>query len=226
MTLQVLIDKQDNFEIVRDQIAAILVTEVANQKALATAASKDPALWDLAVYVERSNPWERWLNQGDEDEPVDEVPIVNVWFDGDSFPGNAGTVMERQKAEGVFNIDIYGFGSASDNGAGHKAGDKEAALNCQRAVRLVRNILMASENTYLQLRGLVGRRWVQSRNVFQPEFNGQALNKVVGARLSLQVHYNEFAPQYEGDVLELLTVRVKRTDDNQVILAADYDYTL
>lgn len=47
MTLQALIDKQDSVEIIRDQIAAILVQEIANQQALAIADSKDPALWTL-----------------------------------------------------------------------------------------------------------------------------------------------------------------------------------
>ena len=57
-----LIDKQDNSEIVRDQIAAILATEVANQQALATADGKDPADYKLRIYTERSNPWEAFLN--------------------------------------------------------------------------------------------------------------------------------------------------------------------
>ena len=56
-----LIDKQDNFEIVRDQIAAILVNEVASQMALATAEAKDPEDWNLQIFTERSNPWEKWL---------------------------------------------------------------------------------------------------------------------------------------------------------------------
>ena len=58
-----LIDKEDTFEIVRNQIALILANESASQVALATTAGKpDPNLWALKVYTERSNPWEQALN--------------------------------------------------------------------------------------------------------------------------------------------------------------------
>lgn len=217
-----LIDKFDGFEIVRDKIAAILVAEVANQKTLAAAASEDPALWDLNVYIERSNPWEKWIDSDD----TDDTPIVNVWYDSSTYPMNAGTTMERQKTEGVFNVDIYGFGAAKDEAAGgHTPGDLQAALNAQRAARLVRNILMAAENTYLGLRGTVGRRWIRGINQFQPQQDGRSVQQIVGIRIAMQVDFNEFSPQVLAEVLELLSVTVKRTEDGQVILLADYDYT-
>ena len=50
MTLP-LIDKLDTFEIVRDEIAAILATEIASQEALA-AGEPDPTLWRLRVFLE------------------------------------------------------------------------------------------------------------------------------------------------------------------------------
>ena len=62
MTLP-LIDKQDSFEIVRDQIAAILKTEITSQIALATTAGKpNPDDWKLRIFSERANPWEQFLN--------------------------------------------------------------------------------------------------------------------------------------------------------------------
>jgi len=71
-----LIDKQDSFEIIRDQIAAILSTEVASQMALAIAEAKEPNDWKMRIFIERSNPWEQWLNNPTEDKS----PIVNVWY--------------------------------------------------------------------------------------------------------------------------------------------------
>lgn len=216
-----LIDKQDNFEVVRDEIAAILVTEVASQMALATAGGKDPNDWKLRVYAERSNPWEALLN-----EQTDRSPIVNVWYDNSNFDPRSSNSVERQKAEAVFNIDCYGYGMSQDVvGGGHKAGDQEAAIEVQRAIRLVRNILMAGEYTYLGLRGLVWSRWPQSVTIFQPNIDARQMQQIVGARLAFRVVFNEFSPQVQAETLELVSAKVSRSEDGEVVINADYDYT-
>lgn len=220
-----LIDKQDNFEIVRDKIALILANEVAGQKVLAEAASKDPNEWDMKIFTERSNPWEQFL-----DDPApgrDRSPIINVWFDSETFPEGLGSTVERQRAEGLFNIDCYGYAVSADVIAGgHTPGDKAAAIEAQRALRLVRNILMAGTYTYLDLRGIVASRWPQSAEVFQPEINGRSVQQVVASRMVLRVAYNEFAPQVEPVDLELVSVDVKRNEDGSVVAESDYDYTI
>jgi len=218
-----LIDKLDTFEIIRDQIAALLVLEVANQKMLATTAGKNPALWDLKVYLERSNPFEQFLK----DNP-DETPIVNVWFDNENFDKSASNLIERQKANGVFNIDVYAIGVTEDIVAGgHKPGDREAALNAQRAIRLIRNILMSAENTYLQLtRQTAWDRIPQAITLFQPTIGDQPVQNIMGARLALSVSYNEFSPQVKGEIMELLSVDIHRAEDGQLIAEADYVYPI
>jgi hypothetical protein len=216
-----LIDKQDNSEIVRDQIAAILATEVANQQALATADGKNPADYKLRVYTERSNPWETFLN-----DQTDRSPVVNVWFDSSNFDKGGSNIVERQKTEATFNIDCIGFGMSEDvPGGGHKAGDKEAALEVQRALRLVRNILMAAEYTYLGMRGVVWQRWPQSITSFQPQIDGRQIQQIVGARLAFNVVFNEFSPQVPAVTLELVSAEVSRSEDGEVVVNADYDYT-
>lgn len=216
-----LIDKQDNSEIVRDQIAAILATEIANQQALATADGKNPADYKLRIYTERSNPWEGFLN-----DQTDRSPIVNVWFDSSNFDMSASNIVERQKTEATFNIDCIGFGMSEDvPGGGHKAGDKEAALEVQRALRLVRNILMAAEYTYLGMRGVVWQRWPQSITSFQPQIDGRQIQQIVGARLAFNVVFNEFSPQVPAVTLELVSAEVSRSEDGEIIVNADYDYT-
>lgn len=220
MTISTLIDKQDTFEIVREQIAAILVTEVASQMQLATNAGKDPEDWKLRVFSERSNPWEQYLN-----EQTDCSPLVNIWYDTSNFDKSKSNQFERQSSATVYNIDCYGLGmSKDDGGTGHTPGDEEAALEAQRAVKLVRNILMAAEYGYLGLRGLVAERWPQSVSVFQPQLDGRQAQQIVGARLAFRVLFNEFSPQVEGLSLELLSVDVIRTEDGQIVLEADYDY--
>ena len=91
-TLPGLIDKQDSFEIVRNQVFELLRDNAAAQVALATTAGKtDPQEWNLRVYQERFNPWERFQNA-----PDDVVPIVNVWFDSGIFPKDKGDPIKQQ----------------------------------------------------------------------------------------------------------------------------------
>lgn len=222
MTIATLIDKQDNAEIVRDQIAAILALESAAQVALATTAAKpDPNDWKLRVYRERANPWENLPSK-----TSDRSPVVNVWWDSSAFEANASNIVERQKSSTVINIDCYGYGKSANVGAGgHTCGDQDAAETVQRAVRLVRNILMAAEYTYLGLRGVVWRRWVDSITMMQPQQDNQNVHHVVGARLAFRVEFNEYSPQVVPETLDLLTADVLRAEDGEIVVEADYDYT-
>jgi len=218
-----LIDKQDTFEVVRDKVAVILANESANQVALATTAGKpDPNYWKLRIFMERTNPWEQF-----EDDPTDTSPIINVWFDNSNFDPGASNVMERQKSEATINIDCYGYGkSKDDGGTGHEPGDRMAAYEVQKAIRFVRNILMAAEYTYLDLRGIVWHRSFKSVTVFQPQLDGRNVQHVVGARLSFSAVFNEFSPQVAEEILEQVAVDVLRAEDGQIVAEADYVYPL
>lgn len=216
-----LIDKYDSAELVRDKIAAILVTELANQVALATAASKpDPTLWDVRIFKERFNAWEEWLN-----DQSDLRPICNVWWDSEAFPEGHGNVANRQKADGTFNLDVYGLGISTDDGSGHTPGDLASAEARDRGVRLIRNILMNAAYTYVDLRGTVWKRWIQSIQNFQPEFDGQSMHRVTATRIAFNVAYNELSPENAAEVLEYLSVTVKQEESGEIFFVADYDYT-
>lgn len=222
MTISTLIDKIDSVELVRNQIAAILALESTAQVALAIAAGKPaPDLWTLRVYQERANPWEAFPSQ-----TCDTSPVVNVWLDTVTFETSSSNIVERQKASAIINVDCYGYGVSADDGdLGHLAGDRNAAEAAQRAVRLVRNILTSAKYTYLGLRGLVWRRWVESITMMQPQQGGQNVHHVTAGRVSLKIEFNEFSPQFPLETLELLTIDVHRTEDDQIIVEADYDYT-
>lgn len=217
--IQSLIQGQDNAEIIRDQIAAILVTETASQQALAVTAAEDPTQWALNVYAERSNPWEQFI-EGD-----DKTPIVSVWWSGDNIDEARSNSVERRLYNGTFNLDVYGYGVSEDTaGVGHIPGDYAASIEVQRATRLVRRIIEASVYQYLDLRRTVWKRIIQSRSVFQPQQDGLYVQNVVGCRLALSVDYSEFASEYEGQELELISNQVTRQEDGKVILNADYQY--
>lgn len=216
--LPALIDKQDSFEIVRDQIAVILNENQAEQQVLAIAASKDEKLWALRVYIERILPYEAFLAA-----PTDFSPIVNVWYDSGSFDQGSGDVVSKQAHAATFNIDIYGHEEAKDVVAGgFTPGDEGAARTAQRGLRLCRNVLMAGQNVTLQLRPLVWQRWPQAITSFQPQLAADAVQRVVGIRLALRVTFNEFAPEITGEVIEEVRVDIHRASDGLLIAEADY----
>lgn len=228
--IDTLIDKVDNDEFVRDLIAGILVTEIANQQVLAPLAEppQNPDDYKLRIFTERSNPWEQWLNV---DDTTDLSPLVNVWLESETFDPKDSDTFERQKAEGIFNIDCYAFAFSEDVVAGgHKPGDREAAFEVQRAKRLVRNILRSNVNRLLLnggKNGFIWNTWINSITAFQPESDpGVAVQNVLAMRIVLQVDFNEFSPQPIENILELVTVDVHRTEDGEIVLEADYEYPL
>ncbi len=220
--LDLLIDKQDTFELVRDQIAVILVENVSAQKKLAAAADKDPALWDMLVFTEHSAPWEVYLNTP---PPTPAAPIVNIWYESGTFDRSKSDPVRKQAHLAAFQIDVLGFASSTvdrTDATSHLPADQSAAFTAQRGIRLVRNILMSAENVYLQLRGTVAGRWPTSIQSFQPELNDDAALRGIGMRLSLLVDCNEFSPQVVGTTLDEVFVDIHRTGDGLIVAEADF----
>ncbi len=222
--LQTLINKQDTFEIVRDQLAAILVSEIANQQTLAEEADLNPDDWKVRIFTEQSNPFSVF-QCAEGSAPEDRSPICNIWYDGGDFDMARSNVVEKQLHNMRFNFDIYGFGITREvEGGGHTPGDQVAALETQRALRLIRNILMAGPNTYLQLRGTVWRRMPSSMQMFQPKMNEMPVQNVLGCRLTMLIEGSEYSPQFTPEIVELFTIALKRKEDGEVYLNFEYEY--
>lgn len=223
-TLAGLIDKVDNAEVIRDQIALILATETLNQVALATAAAKpDPTLWAWRTFTERSEPWELFLKQP-EAGFTDRRPIVNVSYDGGAFDRSRSDMHERQVLAGVFNVDVIALGVAKDvTAGGQRTGDEEAVHNAERIARLIRNTLMSALNIKLQLPDIVWDRWSGTVTPFKPEFRGDSALQVAATRAVYEVAFNELSPQFTGEPLEYIAVDVKRDSDGMIVIEADFD---
>ncbi len=212
---------QDNFQLIETQIGAILVVESLGQEAIEVAAGRDPEQVRLKVYVGRVNPWPDFI-----DAPDYATPIININFDRSTVDKSASNVVRRQQCDGLFNIDCYGYGQASDEAEGHQPGDLEAHDNCLRAVTLVRRILMAGVYTYLDMQGVVGSRMPDSITVETPQIDGRYVQQVRAARIVLQVKYIELSPQVQGEPLELVAAEVMRAEDGQLLLRAHYPQEL
>jgi hypothetical protein len=205
-----LIDKQDTYEIVRDQIAAILAIEIENQRVLAIGAGKNPDDFYFSTYIERSRPWE-----------ISEMPLVNVLFDNDIFDRKGSGMLKEQKPIGTFHIDCYGTKDATDD----NTGDELTSREVDRIARLARNILMHNGYTYLDLQGTVATRYIMRREKFIPNINMEGYENVIGCRLICEVGYVEYSPQTVPENLELLILECKRAQDGKVYFIAEYDLT-
>lgn len=212
-----LIERQDNFEIVRDKIAEIIAEESLGQQALALAANKNPDDFKLRVFTERSNPWEEYLGDP-KDTRFDPTPLVNIQWDKSEDDAKSSNTVERQKVSATYHIDCYGVGIGAAADGGQLPGDESAALEAQRAARLVRSILMAGAYTYLGMRGVVWGRWRTGAQSFLPPRDERPTNHVRAVRVILRVDFNEFSPQIEGTPLALITVRIVRGLTGEVTL--------
>jgi len=223
--IETLIDKSDNIELVRDKIAAVLLEESAAQKVLAAAAAKDPLLWALRVFTERSNPISEWQEAPDDDAPASLVPIVNVYFEAAQADASASDTVHQQQVTATYNIDCYGYGFAKTDGAtGQILGDAQAAFEAQRTARLVRNILMSAHYVCMGMRGVVGSRWVRSITEFQPAIDGRSMQQVVGVRIQFDVRMNEFSPQHVPIPLQVIGVTVFRDETGEIYLEGEYPH--
>lgn len=222
MTLPSLIDKQDTREVIRDQIAKLLLEESAAQQVHAVQAGKPPTKWNLRVFTNRTNPWDLYIASPD-NETVDARPIVNIHFENANVDRGASNVVASQTYNGIFNIDVYGYGVASDAPTGHIPGDHMASLEADSALTIVRNILMAAEYTYLGIPDTVDERMAETFDFFRPPIDERGAVQVHAHRMRLNVRYREFAPVATGQPLEEIGVAVSRKETGEVYLNATYD---
>ena len=216
-----LVVKQDNFEIIGLKIAEILLAETINQQALAVAATLDPTSWALRIFHERSNVWSVF-----QDQPVDQTTLVNVWFDSMADDQSMSNTIDRQKYDGIFNLDCYAYGVSEETIGGHEPGDKLAALKVQHACKLIRNWLMSPYHKYLEMQGIVWTRSIPSITIFQPPGDNAFVQNIIAGRLAVAVTFNETVEASETTVLNYLSASVYRDDEsNEVLVRADYDYT-
>lgn len=222
-----LIDKKDNNELIRDQIAAILAIEKENQKTLAQGAGQNPDLYDFKVTIERARPWFSESNSDGTENGELKNGLVNVYFDSDNFDNPGSNIIETQNAKGNFILDCYGFKNSKRNGNSiTEYGDEYSSYEVDRVSRLVRNIIMSATYSYLLLGRtafpdninlqIVQKRYIIRREKFFPQQNGENSENIIGERLTLRVDYIENSPQENLEVLETLITQCSRGEDGEV----------
>ncbi|MBQ6782301.1 MAG: hypothetical protein IJP62_13910 [Treponema sp.] len=198
----------DNIEIIRDQIAALLAIDLNKQHEIAmNTLDPNDGDYDVAVYVENDDP----LQYVDDATPgANPFPCVNVSLDScDDDKGTAS--VNRQCWTAQFYIDCYATGNtASDEDFGTKA-----ALKAWKTARLVRRILRAEPNTYLRLRGVVGKVGFKFQSG-EPN-NPRGAIRVKMVRITLSVDYVEDVEISQG-VIDWEIVGIVTDETGRVIL--------
>jgi hypothetical protein len=208
-----LVETPDGFELVRDKIAEILAKETLLQQSQAQAAGYDPDDWKFSVYEERSRPWEVYR------DCVETTPIVNIWYDTDSFDRATSNSEDRQKTTSIYHIDCFAYATSQQTEDGHSPGDESAAKAAHRIGRLVRRILMHPKYESLGFsddENPVWYRWVTSRLAFQPTSSNGPIQNVMGFRIDLEVQHNEYIELYPEVNLEQIMIQLFHEPDDQV----------
>lgn len=194
--INVLIDKKDNFELIKYKIASIIKSELENQKKLAREISEDKAKnYDIKVFIDKVNPLSIYSESQTQNEKG-QLPIVNITFDGDDLTLEGSSNIGEQKVRGTYYIDCYAF----KNKKAGKEGDEEVSREADRIGTIIRNILMFDNYIVLDMQGIVVRRYVTKREKMINQ-NSSAEN-VSAMRLIFEVEYLEESVRNQTYILE------------------------
>lgn len=196
------------FELIRDQLAAILADEIDYQGVL----TYDPDLLRMNVFVESNNPNDK-----------EDLPLINVslatgsWPDRKGYDGNI-------KGNYIYNIDVYSSSPASINEDGtYLPGDNLSAIKLQKIMGKCRAIL---ENpiykTLAYKPGFIERVGLQELNIRAEGKGNDALNTSMG-RLTYLVEVQEKVTLLHGSpLLEWTTVtKINNTDDGYLFIGTN-----
>ncbi len=200
------LDNPDNVEIIRDQIGGIIAIEMDNQYQLALQ-ENDPVADDYlaTVLIENDEPF----NAGGDNNLF---PLINVDIERTQHASrDASTSVNYNKMQATFNVDCYQTGNYEGKFAG-----RTAAIKAWKLARCVRAILDSDVYTYLNLRGVVCAVNVSGMQSGVPSMSDSAV-KVVVVRLTVDVTYDQDAPQTSGPGMEIMSVVI--SDDNGQIIA-------
>jgi len=190
------------FETLRDQIAAIITLELAAQYALYSPAElvADPKqkVLNAPVYIERMVP-----------VTIDEKEVVNVQFAFGDFEGSSQvTTSDQSDAVHTFFIDCYSKGEANSA----DSASKDSRLRLQRLVGAVRAILMSPH--YIRL-GFdppsIKRRKITRLEMAEPKNEADAQAATIG-RIIFDVEVPEVVELITPGALTKSLTQVKLVD--------------
>lgn len=183
-----------NFELIRDQIAVIILDELQNQYTRRPTETE----FNAGVWLERGIPFDR-----------KELPAVKVYFAASSYDQD-GRVSSQGECRIHVEVTAGAKSTIDDNG------DKLAALRVQKLIGAIRFIL--KHPTYNRL-GFAGRPYIKGITVTdirmsEPTEQQDGLHTIAG-QLVLQVRYEENNGDLTTDSLTPISTAVKIDDTDK-----------
>jgi hypothetical protein len=223
-----LLKKQDNAEIIRDRIAAILKLEFENQKILAdndnTIENKKD--FNIKVYIENSRPWELISNSG-KNNPF---PLVNVCLQETNEDQNKpGPTVGKIKYAGTYYVDCYGCGNYrpvynENENAEYIPDDSLSAIRAWHTTRVTRNILMSGQYAYLGMQGVVMRRRITKITTVIPAGLDASAISITACRIIFEVEFYEISPEATGVEFKGITFKANDAGEvNLIDIMTDHD---
>jgi hypothetical protein len=213
-----LVPYSSNTQVVIDQIAAILVNELANQQALAPINGGNAQDYDIRVYNDRFNPLDQFKN--------DKRSLVNIELSDDSTQTNVTATYGKQQESVTINLYVYAVGVAQETPTGHIPADRAAAEKVKRDRNVINRILKADINENLQLpRTVVNSVIIQSGQYLMPDFDNRDFGPIVAMRISVSCNIIEQSMINNGVPLESIVIDIEKDDTGLVYTTLEYDYT-
>lgn len=174
-----------NFEVVRDAIGSILLTELTNQKLLQGFDD------DFAIYAERTVPIQN-----------DDILTINVSLDSfDSVFRNQKDGMGRT----VYNVDFYSNGTAT----GDQSGSENSSFRLHKFIGMSKYILSHTQYKTLELPlGIIGGTEVENFTIMDADLK-QDSNFVRMGRLTIAVRLLQGQTMETGVLINQASTTVK-----------------
>jgi hypothetical protein len=179
---------------------------------LAVAASEDPEPYRFRVFIERSNPWDVFIDDDD-----DKAPIVNVYYQTTFFDKASSNLVTKQTGISRFHVDIFAVATTEETQTGQALGDEHAAKKCQAVARLIRNILMHDDNVQLGLDSVVRYRWIENITSFLSADSNPGARQIRGVRIVVEVGHIETVSQIDEEICDEIRITIRYEKTGQVV---------
>jgi len=168
---------KQGFEIVGEQLGAIIALELNNQVLLKGLNDR------LETFYERTSSYDKA-----------EGVMINVMFDGTNFDNSNQASVH---APSIFHVDVY----ASSPTIRNQRGDGIAAAKIKQYMGMLRYIIGSTKyNTLALPQGTIGGTYVESIQMYDVD-NAQDAKNVRMARMSVRIRIYECQPLWEAITL-------------------------
>lgn len=218
-------------ELVRDQIALIILTELPAQEAIAIdlAATQPETLAGKQAQLDIDNKIYDIINNIFTEKGThfqnDQMPGLNIYFGRSDYSATEGDNVNTQVSNSNFTLEVHLQYKHKQAGVEPiEYGDEKSARVVARILGLLRGILMSGQYITLgdEFSGIVEKRRVTSLDVFQPDSQEDDAKQGLVGILNLDVKFRETGPQLMGETLTAartsITIKLRTADDGKVII--------